>query len=191
MFVLEILFLGLALAIDASVVAFALSLLHKDETTSLKVSRGVIAALVFGFFQFLMLWFGSYFGYLFTFSSYGYFFQFSTGFIFIALALKCVHESFSLEERRVEWSIVPFLLLAFVTSIDAFAAGISLGTLPRAWFAALEVGLITFVMCGSFYFLGQFFRDIPDRWLLRFAGLIFFVMGGQIIWSYKHLFLRG
>lgn len=189
MFSLEIFLLGVALAIDASVVAFAFSLLHRNDSSADKMKNGFLVSGLFGTFQFLMLWLGSYFGYLFTFSNFGYFFQIGTGFIFVALALKCFHESFTLEEKKVQWKLLPVILLALVTSIDAMAAGISLGTIPRAWFTGLEVGLITFLITGSFYLMGQFFKDIPDRWLLRFAAVIFAFLGGQIFWAYKNLII--
>lgn len=186
---MEIILLGVALAIDASVVAFAFSLLHRNDSSADKMKNGFLVSGLFGTFQFLMLWLGSYFGYLFTFSHFGYFFQIGTGFIFVALALKCFHESFTLEEKKVQWKLLPVILLALVTSIDAMAAGISLGTIPRAWFTGLEVGIITFLITGSFYLMGQFFRDIPDRWLLRFAAVIFAFLGGQIFWAYKNLLI--
>lgn len=191
MFSLEIVLLGIALAIDAAVVAFAISLLHKNDNPSDKMKNGILVSSLFGGFQFLMLWLGSYCGYLFTFSSFGYFFQLSTGIIFFALALKCVHESFTLEAKRVEWKIVPVILLALITSIDAFAAGISFGTIPRAYYVGIEVGLITFLITGSFYMFGQFFREIPDRWLLRLSALIFFFLGGQVFYAYKYLLFKG
>lgn len=191
MFSLEILLLGVALAIDAAVVAFAISLLHRSDNPSQKLRNGLMVSSLFGGFQFLMLWLGSYFGYLFTYSSYGYFFQVSTGMIFVALGLKCVHESFSLEEKKIEWKIVPAIILALITSIDALAAGISLGTVPRAYYSGLEVGLITFFITGSFYLFGQIFRDIPDKWLLRVASLIFFFLGAQIFWTFRTYLLKG
>ena len=191
MFPLEIVLLGVALAIDAAVVAFAISLLHRNDSPSGKLRNGILVSTLFGGFQFLMLWLGSYFGYLFTYSNYGYFFQVSTGMIFVALALKCIHESFTLEEKKIEWKVVPVIILAFITSIDALAAGISLGTFPRAYFAGLEVGMITFLITGSFYLFGQFFKDIPDKWLLRFASLIFLFLGAQIFWAFRTYLLKG
>jgi putative Mn2+ efflux pump MntP len=191
MFSVEIILLGLALAIDAAVVTFAVGLIHLELTPVKRWKRGVVLASIFGLFQALMLWLGSYTGFLFTFSSFGYFFQFGIGIIFFALALKFVHESIILEKKKIEWSILPVIILSFATSIDAFAAGISLGTLPRAYLAAMEVGVITFALCITFYFLSQYFRQIPDRWLLRFAAVIFIFLGTQIFWSIRHLIIRG
>lgn len=185
---LEIMLLGLALAIDAAVVTFAVSLLHTEDTPTQKLKNGAMVSLTFGMFQFAMLWLGSYAGYLFTFSNFGYYFQTGIAVIFFGLAWKCINESFSLDQKKVEWGIIPVVILAFATSIDALAAGISLGTIPRAQVSAMGVGAITTMVCGSFYFIGQFFREIPDKWLLRFASLIFIFLGTQVIWSLKNFF---
>lgn len=191
MFSLEMTMLGLALAIDAAVVTFAVGLLHYDMAAAQKIKRGFLISLAFGFFQFAMLWLGAYAGYLFTFSSYGYYFQFAVGLIFFGLALKFVQESINDEEKKVEWGIIPVIILAFATSIDAMASGLSFGTMPQAYWAAILVGLITFIICGLFYFSSQFFRQIPERWLLRLSALIFLFLGGQIFWGFKHVFFKG
>jgi manganese efflux pump family protein len=187
MFSLEILLLGLALAIDAAVVTFAVALIHQELKPLRKFKRGLIISGAFGIFQALMLWLGAYTGYLFTFSNFGYFFQLAVGIIFLALALKFIQESISLEERKIEWGVIPIIILAFATSIDAFASGISLGSLPHSYFISIEIGLITFLICGSFYWLGQFFKEIPDRWLLRIAALIFLFLSVDILWSFRYL----
>lgn len=191
MFSLDIMLLGMALAMDAAIVTFAMSLLHERDTPVMKVKNGLLISFTFGLFQFLMLWIGSYAGYLFTYSSsFGFYFQMAVGMIFFALGLKCIFESFATDEKKIEWGFIPVIILAFATSIDALASGIGLGTIPKAYLAAGEVGLVTFMVCGIFYTVGQFFRAIPDKWLLRVASLIFLFLGGQIFWALKHL-LRG
>jgi putative Mn2+ efflux pump MntP len=191
MFSTEIALMGLALAIDAAVVTFAIGLLHLELPHTHRVRRGLIICLTFGIFQAAMLRLGSYAGYLFSFSSFGYYFQVGIGVIFFGLALKFIQESLSLEEKKHEWGIIPVVILAFATSIDALAAGISLGTIPQANLAAFEVGAITFSVCGSFYLLSQFFQQIPDRWLLRGASCIFFFLSAEVFWSLRHLIFRG
>lgn len=188
MFSLEIIFLGLALAIDAAVVAFAIGLLNIKLSPFKKWERGFLVALLFGAFQFAMLWTGSYAGYIFSFSAYGYLFQFVVAAIFILIALKFFQESLSHEERNLEWKMIPMLILAFATSVDALAAGVSFGTLPNSTMAALEVGIITFTMTSAFYMVSQFLHHIPERWLLRFASVIFLILGVQTVWEF---FYRG
>lgn len=188
MFSLEIILLGVALAIDAAVVTFAVGLIHLELPLTGKAHRGLTVALVFGVFQAAMVWLGSYVGFLFTFSNYGFFFRMIVGIIFFGLAIKFIQESFSPEEKKIKWGVLPILILAFATSIDAFAAGIGLGTLPQAYLAAFEVGAITSALCGLFYFMSQFFKDLPDRWLIRLGALILIYLGGEIFWDVRNLF---
>lgn len=188
---LEILLLGVALAIDAAVVTFAVGLLHLELDAAQRFKRGLVISGAFGLFQGIMLWLGSYAGYLFTFSSFGFYFQITIAAIFFGLAVKFLLESMKIEDKHIEWRIVPVAILAFATSIDAMAAGISLGTIPRPELAATSVGLITFFICGCFYAFSSVFRQIPDRWLLRIATLIFLFLGGQTLWAIKHLIIKG
>lgn len=187
----EILLLGLALAFDAAIVSFALSLLHERDTLLLKIKNGLIAAFTFGAFQTGMLWLGSHAGYFFTFSNWGHYFQLIVGTIFFILGFKCFKDSASQDEKNIQWGIIPVLILALATSIDALVSGISLGTIPLVHISALAVGVITFMMCSLFFILGQFLQRIPDKFLVRLAGLIFFFLGGQVSWSIWNFIFKG
>lgn len=187
MFPLEILVLGLALAIDAGIVCFAFGILALDKTKAQRTSYWLATALTFGLFQFFMLWLGSYAGYLFSFSAYGHFFQIVVAGIFFLMGMKVLKDSMEAEEdeeEEMKIGFVPLFILGLATSIDALAAGISLGTLPKSYESAFVVGLITFVVCSLFYFLSQFLKNIPDKWLLRITSVIFFSLGGRIIWDF-------
>jgi putative Mn2+ efflux pump MntP len=184
MFSLEISLLGLALAIDAAVATFALGLIGLDIPTRHKWARGFAIAGLFGLFQFLMVWLGSFGGYIFSFSNYGHLFHLIVATIFIIIAIKLFQESGSDDKKEMVWGFVPMVVIAIATSIDALAAGISFGTLPHAEIAALEIGIITFGLCGAFYVVSQFFQNIPHRWLLRLAGFIFLILVARIVWQF-------
>ncbi len=191
MFTLEILLLGLALAMDAAVVTFAVGLMHEHDPLGKKLWNGFLVSTTFGLFQFLMLWLGAYGGFLFTFSAFGHYFQLIVGFVFFFLALKCFQDSFKRDAKELEWGVVPIILLALVTSLDALASGLSFGSIPEAHVSAAGVGIVTATLCGLFYSLAQFFRDIPERWPLRAAGAIFIFLSGQVFWDLRHIFFRG
>ena len=184
MITLEILLLGLGLAIDAGVVSFALGLSTSHEAGKHRILKGVFITLLFAFFQFLMLWVGSYGGYLFAFSSYGYLSQVVVCGIFLLIGMKLFQEAQKTEEKTLSWGIVPILVLAFATSVDALAAGISLGTLPDAHVMAMKIGIITFIVCAIFYCFSMLFKTIPERWLMRIGGFIFTGLGLRIVWHY-------
>lgn len=181
----EITFLGLALAIDAAVVSFALGLLSLKNSLPRKIFRGILITSVFSAFQFGMLWLGSYGGYLLAFSTYGYLSQIITAMIFLLIGLKFYKEGGSSEENKtLQHGILPLILLGIATSIDALAAGIGLGTIPRPELAAMEVGGITFLMCGVFYGMSQFLSRIPEKWLLYFGGGVFVVLAMRTLLPY-------
>ncbi|HXH74981.1 MAG TPA: manganese efflux pump [Bacteriovoracaceae bacterium] len=177
----EILLLGLALAIDAAVVSFAIGLLNHDGKTSTRIMRGLVTASAFGLFQFLMLWLGSYAGFVFTFSNYGYLYQLVVASLFVLIAAKFFHESFETDRKELTWGTLPLIIMGIATSVDALAAGVSFATLPRPYLIAGDIGIITFLLCGLFYLFSQFFKNIPEKWLLRLAGIIFLALGGNIV----------
>lgn len=184
MFSWEITGLGLALAVDAGVVSFAMGLLALERHIREKVLHGFLLSLVFGFFQALMVWLGSLGGYFFTFSSYGHYSQLMVGLIFLALALKFLQEGSKQNQRNHQQGILPLLFLAVATSIDALAAGVSLATSPKVELAAIEIGFVTFVTCAVFYSLSQFFKRIPEKWLFYIGGAIFLVLAIRIFIPY-------
>ena len=187
----EGLLLGLALAIDASVASFAISLLHEHDPVKIKTQNGLLTCFVFGVFQGLMLWFGSLSGFILIFSSMGHYFHLIVGVIFLFLGLKCFQESSKNEVRQLQWGLGTLLVLALATSIDALAAGVSFATVPLAHLEAIQVGVMTFIVCALFYGAGQFLKKIPDRWLLTLAGLIFIFLSSRIFFKMKDLFFQG
>lgn len=184
MFSLETTMLGVALAIDAAVASFAIGLLNVELPYKHKLFRGLLVSALFGFFQFLMVWIGSFGGYFLSFSSYGYLFQIVVAMVFLVIGIRVLQESFKKDEEPIEWGLIPLSILAIATSIDALAAGISLGTLPMAWVSAIEIGIITFVVCLLASLLTLIIKSVPEKWLLRFASLIFFFLGGRILYDY-------
>lgn len=181
MFSLETTLLGVALAVDAAVVSFAIGILNLDLPKKQKISRGLMACSLFGFFQALMIWLGSLGGYFFTFSGYGHLYQLVVALIFMVIGTKVIQESFKKESEPVVWEFMPLLILAVATSLDALASGISMGPLPGAHMSALEIGLITFCICGAALMASTFLKSFPHQWLLRLAAIIFFALGGRIL----------
>jgi putative Mn2+ efflux pump MntP len=181
MFSIEVTMLGVALAIDAAVASFAVGILNLKQPLFHKFRRGSLICLLFGFFQALMIWFGSQAGYYLSFSSYGYLFQLIVATIFIVIGLKVLQESLLDENKAIVWGFWPILIMAVATSIDALVSGVSLGTLPSAHMTALEIGLITFGICSLAYGASFFLKSLPEKWLLRLAAVIFFFLGGKVI----------
>lgn len=176
----EITLLGFALALDAAIVSFTLGICIREKLFSSKLLMFLFISLLFGLFQGLTLWVGSLVGEFFTFSYFGPFFQHLVSVIFLVIGLKLLTDTLKDEVKHVEWGLIPILILAVATSLDSFAAGVSLATLPRSYLSATWIGVITFGLCYLFALASHFFEKIPEKWMLRFAALIFFILGSQI-----------
>lgn len=185
MFNSEIAFLGIALAIDAAVVTFAMGLLTGKKPLKVRIARGLLMCTLFGLFQCLMLWAGSFVGYFFAFSAWGYLSQIIVALIFVLIGIKCFREAHNQDKAIVSThGIGELLILAVATSLDALASGVSLGTYPNPWLPSLDVGGITFLICGLFFILSQFLENIPEKWLLYFAGGVFNFLALKILFPY-------
>lgn len=176
----EIIFLGLALALDAAIVSFALGICIRDKDLGHKIPRLGWVCVLFGFFQALTLWLGSLVGEYFTFTYFGPFFQYLVSAIFLVISLKLFTDTLKNEIKQVEWKTWAIIIMAFATSLDSFAAGVSLATMPFAYISAGWVGFITLCTCFVFSLGSHFFEKIPEKWMLRFGAFVFFILGSQI-----------
>ncbi len=176
----EITFLGVALALDAAIVSFALGICIRDKALDHKLLQLGWVSVLFGVFQALTLWLGSAVGEYFTFTYFGPFFQYLVSAIFLVISLKLFTDTLKNEVKQIEWRVWAIIIMAFATSLDSFAAGISLATMPYAYMSAGWVGLITLSTCFIFSLGSHFFEKIPEKWMLRFGAFIFFVLGSQI-----------
>ncbi len=174
--ILDLFLLGLALAADASIVGFSYGLMSHDKNPSHRLKEGGILALIFGLFQFLMSYIGSLAGHYLAFAHFGPFSKWLVVIIFALLGLKMLKDSFDDEQKELsmEWHLL--IAVAFATSIDALGAGISFGTLPKAYLDCLVIGLVTFVSCCIAYGSSSFLKHLPESWTLRFASLLMFFL---------------
>jgi len=94
--------------------------------------------------------------------------------IFMCLGLKFIIESFFEKDDEIcfiEWKCL--LWMGFATSIDAFAAGVSLKlTHTPILISALIIGIGSFLMSGFGFWLGYFFKKLPSKYLEILGGLI-------------------
>lgn len=169
-----ILFIALALAMDAFAVSVGVSLSREGLT----VKQTLRMAFLFGFFQFGM----PIIGWLAGQSIVQYIQSIDHWIAFGLLAfigLKMIYESFqpraNLQEKKADPTKgMPLLFLSVATSIDALAVGISLAfTHVSILFPALVIGIVAFLMTV----LGVRISHLLGRWLGQRAGLL----GGLIL----------
>ena len=165
----EIIFLAIALSIDAMVVSFSQGLIFKNQ----KRKTSLTLAFFLGFFQFLM----PIIGYFCALGIYQYI-EFAKNWIifaiFLILGIKFIKEAFEEKEEKVCCLGLTCLLgFAVATSIDALGAGVSLGLAHvNVWFPAVLIGIITFLNSLIGFWCGYLFKNFPTKYLEISGGLI-------------------
>ena len=176
---IEVMFLAVALSMDAFAVSIGLG--SKQKTTPLALA--IKAGVYFGFFQGLM----PLIGYLGGKGVIGWVEDYAHLVAFLLLALvggKMIYESFSegIEEDISNITHRVMLMLAIATSIDAMAAGFTLTLLDMNPFVAcLIIGVTTF----GFSWLGVFIGVKSGTWLESKAelsgGIILILIGLRML----------
>lgn len=177
--IVEILFLALALSIDAMVVSFSQGLIFKKQ----KRKNSLILAFFLGFFQFLM----PVLGYFCSLGVYEYLKLINTWIVFIIfmiLGIKFIKEAFEKkeEENICCLSLICLLGFAVATSIDAFGAGISLCfSHVKIWYPAIFIGIITFINSLLGFWFGYLFKNFPAKYLEILGGIILIILAIKAI----------
>ncbi|MBR1943147.1 manganese efflux pump [bacterium] len=164
-----LIFLAIALSIDACVVSFAHGLIMEQN----RFKNSLLLASFTGFFQALM----PLIGYFVTQSLFkfiepvGKWLVFA---IFMYLGLKIIQEAFE-NDREVPTclSLSCLFAVAIATSIDALAAGVTLSlTSTNIFKSIILIGATTFFFALAGYWAGCCLKRFPTKFLEIFAGLI-------------------
>jgi len=178
--VIEVLFLAVALSMDAFAVSIGLG--SKQERQQL-VSLALKAGIWFGLFQGLMPLIGYMGGHGVLSWVEGYASWVAFG-LLLLIGGKMIYESFceGVEQEVTSTSNRVMLMLAIATSIDAMAAGFSLTLLAvNVWLACLIIAVTTFI----FSWLGVFVGYRSGTWLESraelFGGVVLILIGLKIL----------
>ena len=173
MSLIEILFLAVALSIDACVVAFAYGLVFKSQRTK----NSLLLATFCGFFQGLMPVIGYFSIKSFTanIEQYSNLIVFT---IFLLLGINFIKDALKEDcEEICCLGIKCLFSVAFATSIDALAAGASLALEHVSiWMPVLLIAIITFANTMLGFWAGNFMKKFPAKFLKFFAaGVLIFL----------------
>ena len=177
---IEVLFLSLALAMDAFAVAIGLG--SKEDEKHL-LTLAIKAGLWFGIFQGVM----PLIGYLAGHGLLGWVEAYASWIAFALLLLiggKMIFESFGegVEEEITQPSHKVMLMLAIATSIDAMAAGFTLTLLEvDAWLACLIIGVTTFVMSWAGVYVGKRSGTWLESKAELFGGVVLILIGFKML----------
>jgi len=175
---IQLIILSIGLAMDAFAAAISKGLNMKK----INYKNALIIALFFGFFQGFMPLLGWSIGVQFT----KYFITIEKYIVFALLSiigLKMIYEAFHFEneysEKEYVLNIVEIIILAIITSIDAFAVGVTfaLTSVNNIIFSVLIIGVITFVL--SFYgvIVGNKFGEKYEKHAEIIGGIILILIG--------------
>lgn len=180
----DILLLALALAVDASVVAFSYGGILKKN----RLQNALKLAFATGLGQFLMPlvgWLGtnSVSEYI---EHYDHWISF---FVFLALGLNIISEALSEKEealdKKLSWRVL--FMIGIATSIDACAAGVTLYIIHTPILsAAAIIGILTFICVIASFYATRILKKIPERNIEIFSGIVLILLGTKVL--FEHLF---
>ena len=177
--VLEILLLGIGLAMDA----FAVSICKGLSMKKMNWKNAIIIALYFGGFQALMPMIGYFLGT--TFESLVTIFDHWIAFVLLSvIGGNMIKESFDKEEEKKNDDVdfKTMIVLALATSIDALAVGITFAFLDVNLLLAISIiGIITFIISILGVKVGNKFGDRYQNKAELVGGIILVVLGIKIL----------
>lgn len=183
------------LAVGLSMDAFAVAVCKGLATVKLKKKHMLITGLWFGGFQALMPLLGYFIGT--AFERYVTAFDHYIAFILLAaIGANMIKESFEKEEccecEGENYAFKTMFVMAVATSIDAFAAGISLamdlkGNNTYAYIAVLFIGIITFTLSAIGVKIGNIYGAKYKSKAEFAGGAILILLGLKILLEHLNI----
>ncbi len=178
---IESFLIALALCVDSLVVSTTSSFKSK-----MALRRGLLMAVVFGFFQGLFPLLGALLG-----EAFKAYVEAVDHWIAFCLLLfvggRMVWEAFHPNDDDKQLDVTRFAvmcLLGIATSIDAFVVGIGFGlnnTLRDIIFTVVIIGIVTFVVSMVGWFLGKRDIPVPEKTANIIAGLTLIGLGSYTL----------
>ena len=178
MSLIDVVLLAIALGIDCFVASFSQGLIFNMN----RLKNSLTLALVMGVFQGGMPVIG-YIGADYIYNLLVPFSKWITFGIFFVLGVKFIVESFLPKEEEIQCIGLRCLIsLGVATSIDALVSGASLRlTGANLLIAGLVIGFVSFVMSLGGFWLGNFIKKIPTRYLEITGGVILILLAVKAI----------
>lgn len=181
--VLDIIFIGLALSMDACALTISNCAVYKN---SLNKKNELSMPIAFAIFQGIMPLLGYYIGSLFS-ETIGNFAGYLSAIIFFVLALKIVIDiykdnSYQITEQKVQKNTAKLTLLVLLvqavsTSIDALAIGVTFINLQfSVYIAVIIISLVTFVLVSLALLFGKKLGDLFGQYAEWLGAIILFIL---------------
>lgn len=177
--IFELIFISIGLAADA----FAVSILKGLEIRKVKLKHCIIIGMYFGLFQAIMPLIGYFVGHTFE----HFVVSVDHFIIFILLSIigiNMILDTFSKKEVKLNNSLKfgEMIVLAFATSVDAFAVGITFSFLKlNIIFSILIIGIITFIISSIGTMIGTSVGKILKNKAQLIGGIMLILIGFKIL----------
>lgn len=175
MFLLEPFLLSLSLAMDCFAISISQGIRNNKNFNSV-----IILAVLFGVFQALMFALGYYTGAL-VFNLYAKYANMVAGALLFFIAIKMIKEGFETESEDDEvlpTNLKEYITLSILTSVDAFAAGVSFITSKFSFTATTAlVGVVSLLMALTGGFFGNKIGEKFGKKAEVFGGIILMYLG--------------
>ena len=171
---IEILLIGISLAMDA----FAISICKGLKNNNLKT--GIITSVFFSIFQLIMPVLGYYLGNILSNRIINYHTYFSSILLITIGILMIKNENINELDNKLKYS--ELILLSIATSIDAFVIGISFSFIKTNIFlSAIIIGIVTFFISLIGYFLGHLFNKKAHQYSNYIGGITLIIIGIKLL----------
>ncbi len=187
---LEIILLGLALSIDT----FLICVPSGTITKKLNFFHILRISLIFAAFHIAMIVFGWATGSIFKNYILGYDHWVTSG-ILVTIGVKTIFDAFNSKETgdKKELNLAKLhhiFIIAFATSVDALAVGISFITFSKPIIeTSMIIGLVNFLVSSSGLLLGEKIgekiHEKLEEKIVAFGGLVLIIIGLKIL--FEHL----
>lgn len=175
---IDLFMLAIALGIDCFIVSFSQGLIFKHN----RLKNSLNLALTMGLFQGLM----PIIGYIGTDYLYKLLIPYSKWIvftIFFALGMKFIFEAFQPQKEEIYcigWKCL--IGLGVATSIDALVSGATIRlTQTNISFACAIIGIMSFLMAICGFWLGNFVKNLPSKYLEISGGVILILLAIKAI----------
>ena len=167
---LEIVLIGLSLAMDAFTISICKGL--KDNN----IKTGLITTIFFSLFQFFMPIIGFYIGNIIS-DKIIYYHSYFSSIILIIIGILMIKED-KINELDNKLNYKELVFLSIATSIDAFAIGISFSFIKTSILSSsLIIAIITFIMCLFGYYLGNLLNKKCHQYANIIGGITLIIIG--------------
>lgn len=179
---LDIIFLGIGVSVDAFVIG-----IYKGINSKHTLKMAFFCGSCFAFFQFVMPIVGFYLGNAFN-EQIASFDHYIVSILLLIFGIKLIKESFEKKEQKENTKIFSVLLPAFLSSFDSLGVGLSLGLLDaNLWVAIFVISILTFLFGFFGVFVGKFSGKKNKKLVSLIGGIILICLGIKFLFkSWKH-----